>query len=324
MRSYLLLLLIGLLLFPSCQPARESRSANRDRTELLVEENPYKLDFAALKEQKIYSFEERAAILKDGNRGVLTAMSGGLISLATNAVKKMIKKDRSRYTAEYITGQKDLVFYDQLSTQHPFDPVGMKFNGFTLLRLLPLQQEQEDTALIAEFELDDTNLYEILNNNTFRLKLNNLELNIPKAKVEKKGPRILNMDIEITFSTSYVNEQGMLFDNVTLGKFYLFLRNAPVDKESPGYADYYRRLKGKQLEGRSFIVPRSFGSYIKPDGTVGRSFSQGAYSISVHVKEASRNSFVMKMLMNNSDKLLETAGSKLKKIMSPSPQGSRN
>ncbi|MBI5370532.1 MAG: hypothetical protein HZA79_00755 [Sphingobacteriales bacterium] len=324
MRHYLLTLLLFLLVLPSCQPGRESRSSGRDRTEIQVEEDPYKLDFTALKEQKIYSFEERAAILKDGNRGILTAMSGGLISLATNAVKKMIKKDRSRYTAEYITGQKDLVFYDQLSTQHPFDPVGMKFNGFTLLRLIPQPQEQEDTALVAEFELDDHNLYEILNNNTFRLKLKNLELNIPKAKVEKKGPRTLNMDIEISFSTSYVNEQGMLFDNVTLGKFYLFLRNAPVDKDSPGYADYYRRLIGKQLEGRSFIVPRSFGSYIKPDGTVGRSFSQGEYSISVHVKEASRSSFVMKMLMNNSDKILETAGSKLKKMMSPAPQGSRN
>lgn len=306
-----LLFLIGLLAF-SCSAGHK---VSKDRTEMQVLEDPYKLDFAGLKEQKIYTFSERANVLKEGNRGVLTAMSGGLISLATNAVKKMIKKDKSKYTAEYTIGQRDLFFYDQLSQERAFDPVGMKFNGFTVLRLLPGDGEAEDTAMLAEFELDDSNLYEILNNSTFRLRLKDFQLNTPRAKMEKNGPRTLNMDLEITLTSSYVSEQGELFDNVVLGKFYLFLRNAPVDKSAPGYAAYYERLKGKMLEGRSFIVPRSLGSSIKPDGGTSKAYSQGQYAISVNVRESSKNSFVTRLIMNNSDKIIESAGTKLKKLI---------
>ena len=50
---------------------------------------------------------------------------------------------------------------------------------------------------------------------------------------------IINMDIEISFRTNYVNGDGQLFDNVELDKFYLLLRNAPLDKNSEGYDTYY-------------------------------------------------------------------------------------
>ena len=312
MRSHSAFILCLLFLAGSCTPGKKSAG---DRTEMQVAEDPYKLDFAGLREQKIYTLSERAGIIKEGNRGVLTAMSGGLISLATNAVKKMIKKDRSKYTAEYTIGQRDLFFYDQLSRERAFDPVGMKFNGFTVLRLLPGQGEQEDTAMLAEFELDDSNLYEILNNSTFRLKLKEFQLNTPRAKVEKKGPRTLNLDMEITLTSSYVSEQGVLFDNIVIGKFYLFLRNAPVDKSTPGYTAYYEKLKGKMLEGRSFIVPRSLGSSVSPEGGTVKSYSQGGYAISVRVRESSKNSFVTTLLMDNSDKIIESAGTNLKKLI---------
>lgn len=293
----------------SCQT---SRNAVRDRAEIVVEEDPHKVDFSSLKGQKIYSFDERASLQKEGNRGLVTMMAGSLVSLATNAVKNVIKKDKSKYTAAYTCGQQDLYFYDQLSTESPFDPVGMKFSGFTLLRSVPGKETEGDTSLMVRFSIDNSNLYEVLNNGTFRLRLDELDLRVPRAKVEKKGPQTLHMDIEIKFTTSYITEQGTLVDDATLGTFHLFLRNAPVNREDPGYQAYYDKLKGRILEGRSFIVPRSAGYYIKPDGSTGRSFSQGQYAIAVSVKEATRQSFVTRLLINNSDRLLETAGSRIK------------
>lgn len=120
------------------------------------------------------------------------------------------------------------------------------------------------------------------------------------------------MDIEISFVTSYVNEQGTLFDNVTLGKFYLLVRDAPLDPSAPGYNEYYKKLQGKKLTGKSFIVPRSFG-YRKEDGQPVKTFSQGLYSINVKVKECSKQSFVSKILVDNSAGMIDATRDRLKK-----------
>jgi hypothetical protein len=101
---------------------------------------------------------------------------------------------------------------------------------------------------------------------------------------------------------------------VTVGKFVMLLRDAPLDKNSADYAAYYENLKGKKLEGRSFIVPRSFGYHIDAEGVPARSFSQGAYSIQVNVKESSKNSFVNTLLIDNSGQIINAAGDKLKEL----------
>jgi hypothetical protein len=101
-----------------------------------------------------------------------------------------------------------------------------------------------------------------------------------------------------------------LFDNIQLGKFYLLLRNAPLDKAGPSYTRYYDSLKNKPLTGRSFIVPRSFGYYKNLSGKVERSFSQGAYSIVVKIKESTKDKFVTKILVDNSSKMVELLGEK--------------
>jgi hypothetical protein len=314
MKPITFLLLFLLMFLNSCKVVRLLRTEPVDRTEVVVQENANKIDFASLKQQNIYSFQERASIA--GSRGIMSTMAGGLISLATAGVKSIIKKSQSRRTAEYVAGLNDLVFYDQLSTESPFDPVGMKFNGFTMVRMVPSSDgKPEDTALVAEFELDNENLYEILNNSTFRLRLRNIDIKLPKAKLRQRGPQKLNMDFEITFRSSYVNEQGVLFDNVPIGKFYFYLRDAPIEKTDTSYAAYYNNLIGKPIEGRSFIVPRSFGYHIKKDGSLGKSYSQGVYSIDIKVNEATRNTFITTLLMDNSDKVVEAAGSGLKGLI---------
>ncbi|MBK9659476.1 MAG: hypothetical protein IPO68_06180 [Chitinophagaceae bacterium] len=208
-----------------------------------------------------------------------------------------------------------IYFYDQLSTESVFDPVGLQFSGFNLLRTFTNNQGQNDTAFIARFELDMTSANEIINNSVFRLRLTDLQLRYSKIKMTKAQKDNINMDVEITFNSSYVNELGQLFDNVELGKFYLLLREAPMDKNSPVYTHYYDSLKGTRVDGRSFIVPRSFGYYKDESGNVNKSFSQGAYSISVKVTESANDRFVTKVISDNSSQIIDMLGNGAKRIL---------
>ena len=124
------------------------------------------------------------------------------------------------------------------------------------------------------------------------------------------------MDIEITFNTSYVNELGQLFDNVELGKFYLLIRDAPMDKNDPNYTNFYESLKDSRVEGRSFIVPRSYGYYKNNNGDLSKSYSQGAYSISAKVTESANDRFVTKILSDNSNQIIEMVGKGAKSVLS--------
>ena len=272
-----------------------------------ISEKPDVIDYASLQQQNVPDMASRS----DKGRGEFTGIIGGTISLATNAVKQMIAKDKARYTAAYTYGLTDLYFYDQLSVEGPFDPLGLQFSGFKLVRTFE-NQGRMDTALIAEFELDIVNPYEILNNSIFRLKLKSLQLNYAKAKVPNNN-NFLNMDFEIIFNSSYANSQGALFKNMELGKFYFFLRKAPLDKNAVGYEEYYKNLVGKKLDGQSFIVPRSFGYHITGKNNAQPSYSQGAYTITVNVKESSKNTFVNQMIIDNSGQLVEALGGALKK-----------
>lgn len=290
-----------------CTSSKQGFAAKNDEVRMNISEKPDIINYAALQQQNVPDMAARS----DRSRGEFTGIIGGTISMATNAVKQMIAKDKAKYTAEYNYGLTDLYFYDQLSVEGPFDPLGLQFNGFKLVRTFE-NNGKMDTALTAEFELDAVNPYEIINNAVFRLKLKSLQLNYAKAKVPNNN-NFLNMDFEITFNSSYVNSQGALFINIELGKFYFFLRKAPLDKNAPGYDAYYKNLVGKKLDGQSFIVPRSFGYHITGKNNAQPSYSQGAYNITVNVKESSKNSFVNQMIIDNSGQLVEALGGALKK-----------
>ncbi|RYY69447.1 MAG: hypothetical protein EOO13_09510 [Chitinophagaceae bacterium] len=302
----LVLVTTAALLF-GCSSSKQGYAEKNDEVNMNIAEKPDVINYAALQQQAVPDMASRS----DKGRGEFTGIIGGTISLATNAVKQMIAKDKAKYNAEYSYGLTDLYFYDQLSVDGPFDPLGLQFSGFKLVRTFE-NQGRMDTALIAEFELDAANPYEILNNSIFRLKLKSLQLNYAKAKVPNNN-NYLNMDFEISFNSSYVNSQGALFKNMELGKFYFFLRKAPLDKTMPGYEAYYQNLVGKKLDGQSFIVPRSFGYHITGKNNAQPSYSQGSYNITVNVKESSKNTFVNQMIIDNSGQLVDALGGALKK-----------
>jgi hypothetical protein len=155
------------------------------------------------------------------------------------------------------------------------------------------------TAITADFEVDKDSVAsnEIINDGIFRLKLKNIKVNYAKAKVPVNKDT-LNIDFNIEFVTSYVGMDGQLFKDVELGRFILSLRKAPLDSNSKGYTAYYNGLKNKRLDGKCFLVPRSFGYYKTPDDNIISLYNQGMFSIAVVVTECSRSSFVDKMLIN--------------------------
>jgi hypothetical protein len=307
--------LLSLLLI-SCATSKYSSVGKEDQARLTIDKKDNVIDFASLQRQDTLTFADRKT------RGIFAPMLGQLTGLGVDAIKKMIAKDKAKYTAEYKLGKTDMAFYDQISTRSAFDPIGIQFNGFTIARTFTNEAGGTDTALVATFEVDKSNVYEIMNNSIFRLKVKDFKLYSAKAKIAKSAAAKLNMDFEITFKTSYVNEMGVLFDNITLGKFVFTLRDAPLDQNAPGYADYYNNLKGKSLDGRSFIVPRSFGYYIS-DGNEApeKSFSQGLYSIQVKVTESSKNTFINTLLIDNSDQIINAAGKKVQGLAESADSG---
>ena len=270
------------------------------------------ISYERLKSQSILSIDQRAEAEKTAARGLITPVATTLVSLAANGIKTIISNEQKKYLANYQFSLTDLYFYDQLSNEGPFDPVGMQFSGFKLIRIFKNDLGVDDTAMIAEFALDTLRSFEIINNSMFRLRVKDFELRYAKAKVPKKDKKKLNMDFEITFLTSYVNSQGMIFDSVVLGKFYFLLRDAPLDQKDTAYQPYYAKLKDSLLDGKSFIVPRSFGYHREPDDQTKPGYSQGAYSIHVKVKESSKDHFINQLVIENSSMIIDASRDQIK------------
>lgn len=321
------LLVTGLaaLLFSNCATSHLSNKNKNEKLKLAMDQRSEVINYARLEKQQIPTLAHR--ISKDREeRGLITAgLVTQAVTMGANAVKQFIAKENKKYMAEYESGMTNLFFYDQLSLKSPFDPIGMQFAGFTFVRTFTNKQGKIDTAIIARFSLDadSTGLYDIFNNSFFKIKLDSIEVRYAKAKVsgsrwympwtlyQKKDDEKLHLDFEITFSTNYVNKQGTLFNSQELGKFYLTLRNAPINKNTAGYKEYYDKLKGTTLDGFSFLVPRSFGYYYH-EGDFRECYSRGLYNIVIKVKESSKDKFVDKLIMTNSNQIVDQIGNTLK------------
>jgi hypothetical protein len=307
----------------SCAASKYSKKDKEENIEMQVDQGSEVINYSHLERQKIPTLSSRIA--KDRDRGLITtALIGQAVSAGSKAIKKLIDTEKERYTAEYKSGLTNLFFYDQLSINSAFDPIGMQFSGFTFVRTFKNRKGNTDTAIVAHFSLDaDSNsIYDIFNNSFFKLKLDSIEVRYAKARVsssrwylpwtlyQKKDDNKLNLDFEIKFTTNYVNKSGNLFSNVELGTFYLSLRDVPLDKNTMNYKAYYEGLKGKKLDGFSFLVPRSFGYYYH-EGSFRESYSKGLYNILINVKESGKDKFVDKMIISNSGQLIDQLGNSI-------------
>jgi hypothetical protein len=310
--GWLIVIILGSAVLYSCTASNVGSAVKNETVKMKIQEQRNVIDPEKLPVQMPLSMGERALVERGETRSIISPIAGSVVSMATDALKKIIANDKKKYTATYRVGLTDLYFYDQLSNEGPFDPAGMQFSGFKIIRTFVNKAGNTDTALTAEIILDTTNISETVNNSVFRLRLKSFDLRYAKAKVGSNQEKKLNMDFEITFITSYANDQGQLYDSVVLGKFYLFVRNAPLEKSAPGYNAYYKNMEDSLLSGKSFIIPRSFGYHREPDGLMKPGYSQGAYSIQVKVKESSKNNFVTQLVFENANLMIDATRDQLK------------
>ena len=260
------------------------------------------------------------------SRGLITAsMLMQAPSVGSEALKKFIDNEKKKYTAEYSDGIYNLYFYNHLSENNAWDPEGMQLKDFTFVRTFKTKKDKIDTALKITFMLDTANAFEIYNNAVFKLKVKDIQINYAKAKVptkhwympwtyvQKKRNDKLDLDIEIDFNTTYNSEQGIIYHNVDLGKFYFLIRDAPLDKKDPNHKYFYDSLVHESVDGYSFIVPRSFGHYY--NGTEYKPcYSQGKYNITISVKESGKEKYIDKLIMDNSSIAIDAITEQVKKI----------
>lgn len=256
--------------------------------------------YAALTKLEKQDNPQTLAARTRGSRGILSAYGGGLLTMGVTAVKDMIANSKKKYTDTWTQGLSDLYFYDQPSADGPFDPVGLQFSGFSVTRNVKIDSKNF-TAVKANFELNIDSLAskQIINDGVFRLKLKDFELHYSKAKVPAND-KFINVDFEITFSTSYVTKDGQFYNDVPLGKFYYTLRHAPLDSTSAGYKEFYEKQRNIPITGKSFIVPRSYGYYKTNVYNLQPYYNQGNFSIAVKVTESSKNKFINEMLIKTS------------------------
>lgn len=305
------------ILFSGCVANKYSSKVEGESVALKVKEDANLIKYATMQPQNT---PELASESK--SRGMVDII-GKVASTAVNGVISLVDKEKNKYSASYQNSLGQCYFYDQISESSALDPSGMQFSGFTFLRRFTDDLGKTDTAVYAKFKVDENNAYEIINNSVFKLKLDELKINYAKAKILARkwyqplswfmAPEYptLNMDFEITITSSFVTREGVIFNDVPVGKFYLTLRKIPLDKTDPAHDRFYANLKNDNIIGRSFLVPRSFGYYYDSKRQIKPCYGQGMYNIVVKVTESSRPNFVQKMLFDNSTEIIQQAGANI-------------
>ena len=123
-------------------------------------------------------------------------------------------------------------FYDSPSFDGAMDPKGMRFDGIGCLR-----KEGNDTMFYISCHIDRDKLHRIINHSKFELvvdtlilspthsNLPNTQLSIPYSFEERKD---YTLSMDITISSSWMNEIVQLQKNQELGSFHI---NVPVDPQ---------------------------------------------------------------------------------------------
>ena len=310
--------------------AQDSAAAKGEQFLLQVDTIHNMLTPSTITTQKGVSFDERG----DGKAAFfIPIVLGYAITKGVQEVQTLITDHKNKFTASYPFAQRDHYFYDQISTTGAFDPVGMQFKGFTILRLVKHKTPQDkvtaddehadhaghdhargphgirdsaamDTVFMAKFIVDTTEnkCTEMASTGIFRLRLDSLKITSGRVKLPHHYKR-LNMDFEIDFTATYRGDNGQLFLDAPMGKFVYPLRNAPVygkDSAAPRFYDSLDRKK-PALTGECFMIPRSAGYHKNEHGILEACWGQGLYAVSVTVKETAKEKYIDKLIVFSAD-----------------------
>lgn len=205
-----------------------------------------------------------------------------------------------------IKGLKD--FYSEVSTLGALDPSNINFDGISIRGI-----RSGNEVLYLSCHIDTTRLDHMFQHSKFNLVLDTLifhpyECHLPN--LQANGIRLmhgesterdnsfsfderqnLRIGLEMTLSSSWINEAVMVMDNVELGKFKL---NVNIDQNNPVFIYSRKQIEQNrasglkrdttfiQIEGDCFVVPRSY----MPISGGKRMWGTGEYNIKVKMRES--------------------------------------
>ncbi len=295
--------ILAMLILSSCASYKYSNKRKGETINMTIINQPDVIDLRTVESQEIPG---------PRSRGI---MIGDIMSLASEGIKLLIEADKKKYTGKYTYGLSDNYFYDRISDVSAFDISGMQFSGFKLLRTVKLDEMTADTAMYISLKVITDNPYEIFNNSAFRLKVDDFVMKYGKAKIPVfkwympwtifyKKKNSINLDIKITFTATWTGVNSEVNRDEEIGSFHLNLRDIPLGNTEK-FKEYKEQIIGMPLYGNSFIIPRSYGTYLNERKDYKPAYGQGIYDILVEVTESGKDHFVTKVVQDNSDMIVE-------------------
>jgi hypothetical protein len=253
----------------------------------------------------------------ENSRGLVTTdvlVQGA--NLAIQGIKMVIDRSQEKYNQHYISGIRNARFYAQNSNAGMMDPDQIAFKGFEISRTFINPSDEREVAIFARFILDENKLEDIYFNSKFYLVLDSFSMQYCKVKINKsrwylpwswflKEDRTIQLDFEIDIKANWLDAQGGINSDISFGHFVLPLRNVPMDPEADNRESYFSSLRGKEIQGSSYILPRSVAYCTNELGDLSLCYGRGDFNIDVRVVESSKSDFVSRKLTENSDNLFE-------------------
>lgn len=189
-----------------------------------------------------------------------------------------------------VSGIKD--FYSTPSFASPMDPTGMKFDGIGVLR-----KDGGDTMFYISMHIDRSKINRIVEHSKFELVLDTLIIspthsNLPNSSFDTsfrwEDRQNYAMSINITISSSWMNEITQVFSDEQLGAFTLYIPVQQDELDGNGFLHYVRQgneAPKYKIFGDSFVVPRSYSGYLDAAGEAHPVWGTGEYQIALEIKE---------------------------------------
>jgi hypothetical protein len=124
---------------------------------------------------------------KQDSRGVIsTDMLVQGANLAIQGVKYLIDESKKKYIAEYVGSINNENFYEKNSKNGLLDPEGIQFKGFNFERTFKEKKGEPLKAIRVSISLDETKLEDIYFNSKFYFKLDSIDIDYAKVKLNAK------------------------------------------------------------------------------------------------------------------------------------------
>ena len=241
----------------------------------------------------------------NATKGIASGYVTSFIDMGVNAIASLITRKarlkqeweetvnaENAWTYSISSVQEMRDFYKEPSRSGALDPKGMCFDGIGCLR-----KEGNDTVFFLSCHIDRSKLNRIVNHSKFELVLDTLIVNPTRSNLPNTYLPIefsfeerqnFNLSMNIKLSSSWFTDAIELHTDAALGEFNISIPVNPEDLDSEGYLRYVRH-EGEpskyEINGESFIVPRSYMGFRDESGLYNNIWGTGQYKLDIELKE---------------------------------------